>query len=287
MLPHFLGIGAQKSGSTWLSLNLRKHPQVHMPPLKELHYFSRSRRHPSFSIDMRILDLQWRRGLRETFKLNNIKYMPWFLKYLFGYYNDQWYESLFACVGNKRICGEITPAYSMLEKEDIKKIHVLMPNVKIIFIMRNPVDRAWSHFKNIKWQENKKIEMFDFNEIISHFESDGSFLRGDYVRTIDNWQAVFPKSQMFIGYYDEILDDPKELMFKIFNFLELNEAKKYSAMISLEKANVSIEADLPKVFRKYLSKKYYPIIKELSVRYGCYASIWLKEAEHYLSCQHD
>ena len=43
MYPDFLGIGAQKAGTTWLHTNLRPHPQIWMPPIKELHYLDKGR----------------------------------------------------------------------------------------------------------------------------------------------------------------------------------------------------------------------------------------------------
>jgi hypothetical protein len=50
MYPNFLGIGAQKSGTTWLHDNLARHPQVWLPPVKEIHYFDR----PDLSLGSRL-----------------------------------------------------------------------------------------------------------------------------------------------------------------------------------------------------------------------------------------
>jgi hypothetical protein len=102
-LPHFLGIGAQKAGTTWLHANLRRHPDVFVADPKELHHF----------------DETFHRGLR----------------FYAGHFTP----------GRHQVRGEITPAYGILPVERIRFIRTVMPEVKLIFLMRNPIDRAWSH----------------------------------------------------------------------------------------------------------------------------------------------
>ena len=48
------------------------------------------------------------------------------------------------------ITGDITPSYSILEDKDVARMHATVPNAKIIFLMRNPFDRAWSNFRHGK-----------------------------------------------------------------------------------------------------------------------------------------
>ena len=98
----FLGIGAQKAGTTWLYEQLRLHPDISFPAGKEVHFW----------------DLQYERGI-------------------------EWYRPLFT--HDKCKClGEITPAYAMLSKVHIEEIRDINPSLKIIYILRNPIHRAWS-----------------------------------------------------------------------------------------------------------------------------------------------
>jgi hypothetical protein len=99
--PHFLGIGAQKAGTTWVFENLRLHPEIFMPPPKEIHFFDR----------------EYPRG-------------------------SGWYGDLFKDAATK-ICGEITPAYAILNSAEIGQIATFLPDVKIFFIIRNPMERGW------------------------------------------------------------------------------------------------------------------------------------------------
>ena len=97
-LPDFLGIGAQKAGTTWLHDNLSCHPELYLPPEKEIHYFDQHNDKP-------------------------ISYYSQFFKKS---------KKNRACVK-----GEITPAYSVLPQNMIERIMGIMPHLKIIFVHIN------------------------------------------------------------------------------------------------------------------------------------------------------
>ena len=123
-----------------------------MPPKKELHYFDRSDRYPSPKLPEKSFANGIRRKyyyLKELLRGKNRQDRGWAYRYMSGSYNDKWYESLFDLAKNGNKCGEITPAYSMLDIGDIRKIYDLVPRAKIIFLMRDPLERAWSQFKYI------------------------------------------------------------------------------------------------------------------------------------------
>src|SRR5690606_23280995 len=99
----FLGIGAQKAGTTWLYRQLSRHPRVRFPGGKEVHFWNAR-------IERDSLD---------------------------------WYRALFSS-DPALVEGDVTPAYGILEPTVIRQIHDAFPDLRIIFIMRNPVARAWS-----------------------------------------------------------------------------------------------------------------------------------------------
>jgi len=105
--PNFLGIGAPKCGTTWLSEILRSHPDIFMAKGKELVYFSSDK------------------------------------KYAKGNY---WYCSNFKDVKNEFAVGEISSSYLGGGLTTIKRIKKFSDNLKFIVILRNPVDRAWSYY---------------------------------------------------------------------------------------------------------------------------------------------
>ena len=149
MFPSFIGIGAQRAGTGWLYRNLAKHPDIWLTPLKELHYFDNP--NEVDSMGSRLRSSTWRRQcaariLRDCFP-GSRGTLRWDLRYFFGRRSDDWYASLF--LPNKyQISGEITPAYSILDSGTVGHIRKIMPDVKIVFLMRNPISRAWSHAIN-------------------------------------------------------------------------------------------------------------------------------------------
>ena len=305
-LPDFLGIGAQRAGTTWLAKNLRQHPQIWMPPKKEIHYFNRSTSYsssPSLLTSEFILarifggqdhNKRWRNALRKSISRNS-RYpvwqaISWDLKFFFGQYNDKWYASLFEGTGDK-VTGEITPAYSILETGDIRHIREIMPWVKIIYFVRNPIDRAWSAMRYRVWRESGRrrvkgqpldsfsLSLGDFEKV---FRLREWALRGNYVRTINNWRSSFPEEQFFIGFFDDIVNDPKQLLSEVFEFLGVESSEEYMTLSAFEKINPSPHKEMPLEFRLYLANQYYPQIKTLSEMLGGHADKWRQEVETLL-----
>jgi hypothetical protein len=233
--PDFLGIGAQKAGSTWLYRNLSKHPEVQMSSRKEIHYF----------------DSHFFRGLG-------------------------WYGSHF---GNEpgRIRGEITPAYSILPPYRIRYIRKLFPDVKILLMIRNPIDRAWSRAKmGLMSRDGLNLE---FDEIpdevfIKNFRHKASVSRGTYSVIIDNWLREFPADQFFVGFFDDIIERPKQLLTDIFNFLGVAVPDDWSEYPVVERIYRGPSRPMPDRFRTFLQALYQDELARLERRLGEKVANW-------------
>jgi hypothetical protein len=310
-LPDFLGIGAQKAGTTWLYRNLRQHPEIWLPPIKELHYFNRLypaspsplTTTPLFlrPLSRQRSDQLWRRELTRAFL--NIRRMSlqescWHFRFFFAQqYNDRWYASLFKDQVN-RVTGEITPAYSILEDQTIEHIHTIMPQARITFIIRNPIERAWSAARTGIRQLGRKgrIELDGegshllealpparLERLFQRIRSrDGYVLRGDYVRTINNWSRHFPREQFLIGFFEEIVHSPAQFLLRIFDFLQVDASTDYITDLAFKKVNPSPGKQMPPKIERLLATQYYPQIKTLSEMLGGYADQWLSEAQAIL-----
>jgi Sulfotransferase family len=188
----FLGIGAQKAGTTWLWEMFREHPQVWLPPRKELHYFDRALTYPSPSFlatdqplrrwtsraphDRQCRVKCWH-AVRRHMRARDWPALRWDLRYYFGRFDDCWYLSLFA-QGSGRVRGELTPSYSILDTADVARIARLAPALKIIFLLRNPIDRAWSQIR-FDWTRGASQEIADPEKLRAFIESPMQALRGD------------------------------------------------------------------------------------------------------------
>lgn len=289
MLPNFICIGAEKSGTTWLYYNLKKHSQIWMPPVKEIHYLDEIQYKPFFTIFDRFFDnhfynQNWRQILKKQIKSNlrnpDLKNILWYSKYLFKSRNDKWYASLFE-MSNGKISGDITPAYSSFTAERVAYVHKIMPDSKIIFLMRNPIDRAWS---DALMYERKKGEKFSEEEFINCFNSKGSRTKGNYLRTIKNWQSFYPQEQFFIGYFEEIEQCPENLLTRLSNFLKVDlPENSLNPKTIRKKINYSkTKKEIPLKFSKHLAGIYYNELESLHANFGSYTSEWFNCAKKIL-----
>lgn len=192
MLPNFICPGAQKSATTTLYNLLRQHPDVYLSDVKELHFFDNEQ------------------------------------KYLKGI---SWYEKeFFSEVKGKKVIGDITPIYMYLDNIPQRIYNSLGKNIKFIFMLRNPIDRAYSHywmsyrrgyekesFEKAIELEKDRIRIGNFGKInFSYVE------RGFYSNQIKRYIKYFPKKNMkFIIFEDFIKKIPK-IMKEIFSFLEVD-----------------------------------------------------------------
>lgn len=143
---NFLCIGAQRAGTSWLAEQILKSEQIELPSIKEIHYFVRSDVYPSpntiteTKLIKRLFEPMWLiRSIYNCFSdINKFKlYSNWY----FSNYNDDWYLSLFKDLNGCK--GEITPAYAILKEENVAKMSALLGREsKIIFMLRNPIERA-------------------------------------------------------------------------------------------------------------------------------------------------
>ncbi|MCB0494159.1 MAG: sulfotransferase domain-containing protein [Cyclobacteriaceae bacterium] len=177
-LPNFIVIGAEKSGTTWLKHVLREHPEIYIPNEKELHFFD--------------ADDNFSKGL-------------------------SWYSSFFE-KSTKPLNGEITPGYLAQAEKVAPRIAELFPEVKLIAILRNPVDRAWSNY-HMNLADGKIAQSFgaciDSNHII--------ITKGHYKDQLQCYFELFSRDQLLILNYED-LREAGVLVEHIFNFLGVEES---------------------------------------------------------------
>ena len=201
--PDFLIIGAQRCGTTSLFHYLAGHPRVAVPREKELHFF----------------DLQYQKGFR-------------------------WYVDCFAGTDTRKsarraIRGEATPEY-IFHPHAIPRIKADLPKVKLIALLRNPVDRAYSQY----WHEVRLgYEPLSFEEAIAReparlagelerAEIDAHYngramihhsylLRGIYADQLMRVFRHFPRSQVMLLRSEDLFADPQDVFGQVTDFLGL------------------------------------------------------------------
>ncbi|QHQ34605.1 sulfotransferase [Algicella marina] len=223
---YVFGLGAQKSGSTWLFDYLAGHPDCYVPVRKELHYFSNPYHVDLGKLESRYLNRLARRGkafleakpkakaARGQQMLDDVLWRAMFpvghdghasyLRYLSSGYE-----------GQRCIC-DITPAYAVVERDMMAEMHRIVPRSRFVFFMRDPVGRLWSQarmngFRRKGVSEDKKakasarffrqaLEAFDINK-----ES-----RDNYIRTLGSLEAVVPKENRFVCFFESFFAQKDE-----------------------------------------------------------------------------
>ena len=126
--------------------------------------------------------------------------------------SDEWYGRIFASAKDQQICGEVTPEYSLLPLEGIEHVRRLNPRLKIIFLMRDPVDRCWSHLRMLMSR--------DPGMDVRHWANQSEVIaRSDYPNIISRWISIFGHAQLFIANYEEVSQSPQRLIAKVSEFL--------------------------------------------------------------------
>jgi hypothetical protein len=277
--PDFIGIGAQKAGTTWLYRNLRAHPQIWMPK-KEIHYFDQRINDTSFSLRARVLgkrpeDETWRQQVRYWtgvyLKQFSLPGLIWVYKYYMRPPNDDWYAALFRA-GVGKTTGEITPNYSVLERAQIAHVREIMPDARIVFMMRNPLERAWSQtVMYFDKREGRRIEEVREEDFLAFTRSQSS-LHTDYLRTLANWGSYFPKDQVFIGFLEDIHFYPNRLLSRLYRFLGVDPSADYR-VIKRKIHSRDVET-MPTRLAVRLAESYLGDAEALEERFGGYASFW-------------
>ncbi|MBV9991208.1 MAG: sulfotransferase [Alphaproteobacteria bacterium] len=218
--PDFLCIGVQKAGTSWLDVNLRRHPQIWLPPMKELQFFS----HVHLPATRRWTDRQRRhRGLqflRRYMERNapeawNYRYVGRLADLIAGPVTDGWYGRMFALASPERICGEMTPEYSLLPEAGIEHVLRLSPDVRIILSLRDPIERSWSHIRMLARQRGIEAaaELVPFAHVEDHLE------RADYAAIVARWRRFIPEDRFHVVFMDDVAERPYEVLEKLCGFL--------------------------------------------------------------------
>ena len=186
--PTFLIVGAPKAGTTSVYFYLRQHPEVFMSPVKEPHYFS-------FTEEMGA-GPQRTRGVRYT--------------------RDQ-YQALFSEAGIEKAIGEASTGY-LMSPVAAQRIRAEIPTAKIIVLLRNPADRAFSGYM-MKTRNSR-----EFASIADAFQRGRAFVENSfYYENLMRYFGIFPREQIGVFIFEEFKKDPQAVMKQIYRFIGVND----------------------------------------------------------------
>lgn len=157
----------------------------------------------------------------------------------------QWYKAYFPIISPNKITFEATSNY-LETKQAPKIIHDLLPNVKLILVLRNPTDRAYSHYQN---SVRNGTETLSFQDALKTNKAyiDGSM----YGEHLKHWVEYFPKKQFFIMKYQELTKHFNE----IFDFLgienyPINTQEQFKVGGDYPQMEIEIRKKLDQIFEE-------------------------------------
>jgi Sulfotransferase family len=197
-LPNFIIVGAMKAGTTSMHHILNPHNNVFIPG-REIYFFDIDdvEQHPDFSMDD---DGKW------TFR-------DWD-----RYWHDylDWYQQFFQRAADGQVIGEDSTTY-MASSKAPARIAELLPNVKLIFMLRDPVTRAYSHYWHMV---NSGRAIYDFEVTLLH--APGTILqRGYYKEQIKRFMQYFPGDQLKVVVFEEFTKNIQAIVDDVCKFLGL------------------------------------------------------------------
>jgi tetratricopeptide (TPR) repeat protein len=234
-VPKFIIIGSQRCGTTSLYTYLAEHPQILTPIKKEMDFFS----------------WHFHRGI-------------------------DWYLAHFPLMpqGGEFVTGEASPSYFDC-REAPKRLYSACPEAKLIVLLRNPVDRAISHFyrlRELNWEARSldraisdEIERLNQNPEYIIGEEPGNYLaRGRYIEFIKNWLAFFPREQLLVLKSEDFYGNVGETVQQVLAFLDLPEYQ----LSEYQNANPGVYQRVNESVRELLSDYFKPYNQELEEYLG-------------------
>ncbi len=205
-LPDFLIIGAQKAGTTALYAYLRWHPGITGPSFKEVSFFDRhyARGPLWYRAHLPSRPRQWPARRRD---------------------------------GKWPLVGEASPSY-LFHPLAPERVAALMPDARLVAVLRNPVDRAFSHYQHevalgrepLSFEDALDAEDERMRGEVERMVSDPSYFshawwnytyvsRGRYAEQLERWYAALPREQILVVLSDELSEQPAETYARVLAFL--------------------------------------------------------------------
>jgi hypothetical protein len=226
--PDFICIGMPKAGTGWLHDQLKFHPDFWMSPVKELAYLNRKlpplrnalSKHGHAQADPE------RR--RTTAKRHRRKWTD----RDFAFLNDaaalagqkrdlDRYVALFRHKGTLK-SGDITPGYALMGADVIAEIAAKLPHVKVIFLIRDPVARLWSHINHFHNEDRFDPALLEDNAAFNDFLDNHQPIldHSKPTQILARWKEAAPSIAFQHYFFDDIAQNPKRTRHKILRFLD-------------------------------------------------------------------
>lgn len=206
ILPNFFIVGAAKSGTTAIYHYIKQHPEIFMSPVKEPNFFALDGKQARFD------------GPGDNDYINS-----------FSIHSLEKYKSLFDNATNAISVGEASPSY-LYSPIAPKNIYKCIPQAKIIIILRNPVDRAYSQYRHFRRDSREPCSNFfkafslSRERLLNNWEWFWDYEGfGYYYSQVKRYYDLFDETNIKIYLYDDLKEDATLILKDLFGFLNVNQ----------------------------------------------------------------
>jgi hypothetical protein len=294
--PTFLCVGPEKTGTSWIWANLKPHPDVYLPPIKEIRYFYENVRYPGeglrgrfsprgdwHSRDYRDYAAQlFRRTARRPVALvRDADRIRWEARYLFGSRSDAWYLSLFDEAAG-RPSGDVSPQYFTLPHTELAHVRELLPDVRVLILLRDPIDWSWS-FARMSLIKERAPEDVSAEEYRAFWDNYAPCY--PTVEEIGRWRAHFEPEQLFFGFYDRLCEAPAEFYADVCRFVGVDPARLPEAHRHriFERINKGRDMGMPHRLAVELARTWRGEVERLGAEFAPYPQRWLRRYDDLLA----
>lgn len=213
----FLCVGAAKAGTSWVHAHLSAHPECHFRAIKELHYFDALEgKRLAKERDRHLAEQErvrgWAGGAPNARQSERLKdRADWIDVLSLGHENtDAYLDYLKGGADGARVVGEVTPAYALLPQGRLKTLAQMAPDVRVLYLLRDPVERLWSHVRMIaaRRDDDGEVTKRRAGNILNRVfkgEEEQIERRGDYARALRKLQATIPEPKLMLGVFEEMV----------------------------------------------------------------------------------
>jgi hypothetical protein len=276
--PDFFCIGAQKAGTTWLDKNLRRHPGLWLPPIKETQYFNHLYLPQSRSWTTRTRRERAARTLRH--QLTHAPQEEWNYRHVsvlgdiaVSPISDRWYGRIFSLAPADKLCGEVTPDYAGLPEDGIHHLLKLSPEARVILSLRDPIERAWSQIRMTS-DDGTGLAVLERAALANN----DIYARSDYPAIVARWRKFVPENRFLILFMDDIVARPADVLERVCKFLGVASNERFLRRAA-EAVHVGRAAEMPPSVHARLKERYRPLYDGIEALFPEIGARW-KERQY-------
>ncbi len=264
----FIGAGAMKAGTTWLYQVLEQHPEIFFSLEKEIHYFYAVHVNPSvLSEEVRLRNVRdkYLRIDPSTSRCDAVrKRLHWAASYLNGPIDDIWYRNLFIFRHGQRFAADFSNLYALLPANAWAAISRSVGELKVLYTMREPVKRLWSHVKfHLELTgQGEALDLWGPDEFREFVRKPFIWENSEYGKALREMHAGLPDGALLVAFHEDIHADERAFLSEVESFLNID-PHRYPERVLNRKVNATRPRPMPDFFAALVEDDVNRIVSEL------------------------